>query len=68
MPMNAYLSTESVQLQALQGWLWPGMLQSPCAAHPAQTHTPAWRITVGQSRCYIALEPDAIHAPGLFLF
>ena len=44
-----------------------GMLQSPCAAHPAHTHTPAWRSTVGQPRCYIALEPDAIYAPVLFL-
>ena len=29
--------------------------------------TPAWRSTVGQPRCYKALEPDAIHAPVLLL-
>ena len=32
MPIN-------ISPQALRGWLWPGILQSPCAAHPAHTHT-----------------------------
>ena len=27
------------RLQALWGWLWPGMLQSPCAVHSHKTHT-----------------------------
>ena len=59
----AILVWGSVRLQALRGWLWPVMLQSPCATHPEHTHTPAWHSTVGPPRCYIALEPDAIHAP-----
>ena len=34
-----------------------------CCAQPAHTHTPPWHSTVGQPRCYIALEPDATYAP-----
>ena len=57
----------NVRPQALRGWLWPGILQSPCVAHPAYTYTPAWHSTVGQPRCYIALEADATHPPVLLL-
>ena len=52
----AILVWESVRPHAIWGWLWPGMPQSPCAAHPACIHTPAWYSTVGQPRCYIALK------------
>ena len=38
-----------------------------CCALCTHTHTPALRSTVGQPRYYIALEPDVIHAPMLFL-
>ena len=38
---------------------------APCTH--THTHIPAWRSTVGQPRCYIALEPDAIYGPVLLL-
>ena len=60
-------SGDIVRPEALQGWLWPGMVQSPCAVHPAHTHTPAWQSTVGQPTCYIALDPDDNHVLVLFL-
>ena len=31
------------------------------------THTPAWCSTVGQRRYYIALDPDATHAPSFIV-
>ena len=57
---------EEYKAAGLEGLALAWYAAEPLCCAPC-THTRMYGSTVGQPRCYIALEPDATHAPVLLL-